>query len=88
VEASRTQAEDELRATTAITLKATGVTLLGVIASIGVSVGFGLDARWWIRLLAGAGSAVGLALLVRLGSGSRRGPLTRLANWMIGAPHP
>lgn len=80
--------QEELKASTAVTLKATGVTLLGVIASIGISVGFGIGGPWWFRALVGAATAVVLAAVVKLGSGSRRGPLTRLANWMIGAPHP
>ena len=79
-------AEDRREADTAITLKAAGLTLLGVIVSVGVTVGFGVPGPWWFRVLVGAAVTVGLAALVKLASGSRRGPLARLANWMIGAP--
>jgi hypothetical protein len=78
--------EDRRDAQTALTLKATGLTLLGVIVSIGVTVGFSLGGAWWARVLAGAGVTVALAVVVKLASGSRRGPLARLANWMVGAP--
>ncbi len=81
-------ADDRRQAETAITLKAAGLTLLGVIVSVGVTVGFGVPGPWWFRALVGAAVTLGLAILVKLTSGSRRGPLARLANWMIGAPKP
>jgi hypothetical protein len=36
--------------------------IFGVIASIGLSVGFGFDCAWWVRALAGAGAAFGTGL--------------------------
>ncbi len=72
----------------AITLKAAGLTVISVIVSVGTTVGFGLTAPWWVRVLAGVGTTLGLIVLVKLGSGARRGPLARLANWVIGAPSP
>ena len=36
-----------------LTLQATGITLLGVLLSIGVTVAFGLKAAWWVRSLPG-----------------------------------
>ncbi len=80
------QEKPPLAVDTALTLKATGVTLLGVLVSIGVTVALGMSADWWMRALAGAGVTLALAVLVKFGSASRRGPLTRLANWMTGAP--
>ena len=80
--------EEQIRADMALTLKAMGLTLLGVLVSTGITVAFGLTGPWWLRVLAGAGTTLGLAALVKLASGARRGPIARLANWMIGAPHP
>lgn len=83
----RTGTEDDRRAAdTAITLKAAGLTLLGVIVSVGVTVAFGIPGPWWLQIAGGVGVTVGLAALVKLTSGSRSGPLARIANWMIGAP--
>ncbi len=78
----------DLRRSTAVTLKATGITLIGVLASIGVTIGFGIKADWWIRVTAGLAATLALGAIVKAASGSRRGPLTRLANWIIGAPDP
>lgn len=61
-----------------------GITLLGVVLSIGVTVGFGVKEDWWIRVLAGVATTVLLAVIVKLGTSAGRGPLARLANWMIG----
>ena len=72
----------------ALALKGTGLTLLGVILSVGVTVGFSMAGPWWLRVLIGTAVTLGLAALVKLASGSRRGPLARLANWMVGAPDP
>lgn len=69
-----------------LTLTTGGITLLGVLLSIGVSTGFGVSGPWWVRLLAGVGATVALAVVVKLGTAAGKGPLARLANWMIGAP--
>jgi len=61
-----------------------GITLLGVLLSIGVTVGMGLSASWWVRLGAGLATTLALAVVVKVGSAAGRGPLARLANWMIG----
>ncbi len=66
-----------------LTLQATGITLLGVLLSIGVSVGIGLSQPWWIRLIAGAGTTVALAVTVWL-LGTRTKLLARLTNWITG----
>lgn len=80
--------QDQIATSTALALKGTGITLLGVLAGIGVTVAFGIETTWWIRVLVGAAVTVALGVLVKLASGSRRGPLARLANWMLGAPNP
>lgn len=76
---------DEARTSRTLTLTTGGITLLGVLLSIGVTVGFGLKADWWIRILAGLGTTLALALIVKFGTSAGRGPLARLANWMIGS---
>jgi hypothetical protein len=62
-----------------------GITLLGVLLSVGATVGFGLSGPWWLRLLSGAGTTMGLLLVVKVGSRSGAGPLARLAGWVISA---
>ncbi len=69
-----------------LTLTTGGITLIGVLLSVGVTVAFGLKGEWWVRGLAGLGTTVGLAILVKVATASGRGPLARLAHWMIGSP--
>ncbi len=76
------------RTSRSLTLTTGGITLLGVLLSMGVTVGIGLQEAWWVRLLAGLGTTMLLTLVVKLGSASGRGPLARLANWVIGPPAP
>ena len=38
--------------------------VLGILAGIGLSVGFGVEARWWIQLLAGIASFTVACFLV------------------------
>ncbi len=66
-----------------LSLTTGGVTLLGVLLSIGVTVGFGVKEDWWIRVLAGVATTVMLAVVVKLGTSAGRGPLARIAKWMI-----
>jgi hypothetical protein len=73
------------RSSRSLSLTTGGMTLLGVLVSTGVTVGLGITAEWWIRVLAGVATTVGLAVVVKLGSSAGRGPLARLANWMIGS---
>jgi hypothetical protein len=74
------------RTSTSLTLTTGGITLLGVLLSVGVTVGFGVSGPWWLRGLAGAGTTLALVVLVKLGTSSGRGPLARAANWVIGSP--
>ena len=73
------------RTSTSLSLTTGGITLLGVLLSVGVSVAFGVKGPWWIRVLAGVGTTALLVLAVKLGTASGRGPLARAANWIIGS---
>ena len=66
------------------TLTTGGITLLGVLLSIGVTVGFGVSGPLWVRLLAGLATTLALVVIVKLGTSEGRGPLARAANWTIG----
>ena len=69
---------------TRLTLEAAGITLIGVIISIGLTVGFGLRTDLWIRVIAGAGTAGALVVVVKLSS-SEGAALRRAANWITRA---
>ena len=73
---------EEIASGQAMQLQSVGLTLLGVILSVSVSVGFGVKGVWWVKVLAGGATFVALAVVVRLGSTPGRGPLARLAAWM------
>lgn len=77
---------DTNRTDRSLTLTTGGITLLGVLLSIGVSSGFGVQGPWWLRLLVGLAVTVALGLIVKLGTKSGHGPLARAADWMIGRP--
>jgi hypothetical protein len=74
--------DEQVAAGQAMQLQSIGLTLLGVILSVAVTVGFSLPGAWWVGLLGGIGTVVVLILVVRLGSTPGRGPLARLAAWM------
>lgn len=67
-----------------LTLTTGGITLLGVLLSLGVTVGFGIGGDWWVRVLAGAATTAVLICAVKLGTSAGRGPLAQLARWTIG----
>jgi hypothetical protein len=69
-----------------LTLTTGGITLLGVLLSVGVTVGFGVGGDWWIRVLAGVATTMLLIVVVKLGTSAGRGPLAKLARWVIGDP--
>lgn len=77
--------QGDTRSSTDVTLTAAGLTLLGVILSIGVTVGFGIGGAWWVKVGAGAASSVALVLVASWSTSRGRGGLARLANWIIGA---
>ncbi|CAA9496509.1 MAG: hypothetical protein AVDCRST_MAG69-1643 [uncultured Solirubrobacteraceae bacterium] len=71
---------------TSLSLTTGGITLLGVLLSVGVTVAFGIKAEWWIRAIAGLSTTVGLIVVVKVTTAAGRGPLARVANWIIGSP--
>ncbi len=71
-----------------LTLTTGGITLLGIILSIGVTVGFGLNVEWWLRLVLGVATSVVLVLVVKVATRAGHGPLARLARWTINEPQP
>lgn len=70
---------------TTLNLTTSGITLLGVLVSVGATVGFGIKAQWWIRLLARIGTTLALAIVGKAGTGAGQGPVARLASWIIGS---
>jgi hypothetical protein len=69
-----------------LSLTTGGITLLGVLLSVGATVGFGLTGAWWFRLALGAGTTIALTFAVKLGTRAGAGPISRLARWVIGIP--
>ena len=67
-----------------VSLTTGGITLLGVLLSVGVTVGLGISGPWWQRVLAGLATVAVLVLAVKVGTAAGRGPLARLARWTIG----
>lgn len=65
---------------TRLTLEAAAIALIGVIVTIGLTVGFGLRTDSWIGVIAGAGASV-LVVVVELSS-SEGAALRRAANWI------
>ncbi len=78
------QSSDDDRTSRSLNLTTGGLTLLGVMLSIGITVGIGISAAWWIRVIAGIATTAILIAVVKLGTSSGRGPVARLANWVIG----
>ena len=74
----------EMDRNTRLSLEAAGITLIGVIVSIGLTVAFGLKTQLWARVLAGAATSAVLVLLVKVGS-SEGAALRRAANWITRA---
>ncbi len=66
-------------------LQGIAVTLIGVLASIGVTVAFGVSGPWWLRIAVGGATALMLIALVGL-LGRRTPLLTRLARWLMETP--
>lgn len=74
------------RTSRSLSLTTGGLTLLGVLLSIGVTAGTSFGGPWWGGVLIGIGTTVLLALGVKAATSSGRGPLARVANWVIGRP--
>ncbi|MCB0857462.1 MAG: hypothetical protein KDB57_05000 [Solirubrobacterales bacterium] len=76
--------DSDSRTSRSLNLTTGGVTLLGVLLSIGVTVGFGVSGPLWLRILCGLGTTLALVVFVKLSTSAGRGPLARVANWVIG----
>ncbi len=74
------------RTSRSLSLTTGGLTLLGVLLSIGVTAGTSFGGPWWGAILIGLATTVLLAVGVKVATSSGRGPLARLANWIIGRP--
>lgn len=74
------------RTSRSLSLTTGGITLLGVLLSIGVTAGTSFSGPWWGAILIGVATTVLLAVGIHVGTSSGRGPLARLANWVIGRP--
>lgn len=67
------------------TLRSLGLTLLGVVASISLTVGFGISADWWLRVAAAIATAVGLLTIIKVSTRSgAKGRIARIADWITG----
>lgn len=75
---------EELSRSGRLTLQATGVTLLGVILSISLTIAFGIKTAIWIKVLAGFATAVLLVAVVKLSS-HESAALRRAADWLLRA---
>lgn len=75
---------DQESSSKTLTLTTGGITLLSVLLSVGVTVGFSVKGPWWVHVGAGLATTFGLMIAVKLGTSSGRGPLARLARWVIG----
>jgi len=69
-----------------LSLTTGGITLLGVLLSIGVTVALGVNGPWWLRVAVGLATTIVLIVGVKLGTSSGHGPLARFARWTIGHP--
>ena len=83
-ESTRSADGGDVSSERSLSLTTAGVTLLGVLLGIGVTVGFGVSASLGVRIAAGIGTTIGLIGVVKLATSSGRGPLSLLANWVIG----
>lgn len=77
---------DRAGETSGTTLTSLGIMLLGVLVSIGLTVGFGVTAAWWVRVVAGVAAVTVLAVSIELGTASQSGLLARLSAWIQNAP--
>lgn len=64
-----------------LALEGIGLTLIGVIVSMGLTVGLGVQGQWWVRVLCGAATSIGFTAIVKLAH-SRASVLKRFADWL------
>lgn len=68
------------------TLRAMGVTMVGVVISVATTVGFGMTGPAWLRFGAGGAVAVLLVVAIKLGTAQgSQGRIARAADWMTGS---
>ncbi|MFL5912117.1 MAG: hypothetical protein ACJ768_16275 [Gaiellaceae bacterium] len=64
-----------------VTREAIGLTLIGVLVNIGVTVGLAVNAAWWVSVCAGIAAPVVLVVLLKA-SHHHIGAMKRLADWL------
>lgn len=67
------------------TRQSMGITLLALLLSIGLTVGFGVGGAWWVRVGAGAATIAVLGVVVKASSHGTSA-LRRFADWMTRTP--
>ena len=72
------------RTSRSLNLTTGGITLLGVLLSIGVTLGAAVSGPLWLRISAGLATTIAITVVVKVGTNAGRGPLARLADWVIG----
>lgn len=67
------------------TRQSAGITLIALLLSIGLTVGFGISGPWWLRVSAGIATTLSLGLVVKASSHGTSA-LRRFADWMTATP--
>ena len=73
--------DDDAGSTGYVTLEAVGLTLIGVLVNIGVTVAIGIHGAWFVRVGAGIAAPALLALAIKA-THARHGAMKRLADWL------
>ena len=66
--------------------ESTGLTLLSVLVTAGLTVALGVNTEVWLRACLGFATMTLLLLVIKLGTRTGRGPLSRLARWAVRHP--
>jgi hypothetical protein len=64
-----------------VTREAIGLTLIGVLVDIGVTVGLAVSGAWYVSVAAGISAPILLVVLLKLAH-HRIGAMKRLADWL------
>jgi hypothetical protein len=64
-------------------LNETRLAVLGIVVAIGLTVGLGFDATWWIGVLAGGGSFLFACFVIRFRPARRQ--LMSFMHWLTGS---
>jgi hypothetical protein len=73
--------EDDAGSTGYVTLEAVGLTLIGVLVNIGVTIGIAIHGAWFVRVGVGVAAPLLLALAIKA-THARAGAMKRLADWL------